>query len=244
LLKTRNAAVTDRKNALKGLSALLGMLLLVPALLLLAFEWSVLDRGFHQQLYNELGSARAAGVDEGTLSQIGDMLMDYLNGARGDLTMTATVNGAVQPVFNEREIAHMADVKGLFDLERRVKAVFAGLGLALLAAGLIGPGWAKRLKRAGLTGQIFWLALIAFAAIWAAIDFDGLFRRFHGILFTNDLWLLNPQTDLMIRMLPEQFFAMVAARAAVWMLACQALLFALWALPVAAARRMNRKENP
>jgi hypothetical protein len=45
-------------------------------------------------------------------------------------------------------------------------------------------------------------------------------------------------------MLPDNFLALGAARAAVWMLACQALLFALWALPVAAARRMNRKENP
>jgi len=236
--------VINRKDALKSLGCALGMLLLVPALLLLSFEWGALDRATHQRLYGELGSARAAGVDEGTLSQIGDMLMDYLRGARDDLNMTATVNGAVQPVFNEREIRHMADVKGLFDLERRVKAMFAGLGLALLAAGLPGPGWAKRLLRAGVVGQVFWLALLAFAAAWASIDFDGLFRRFHAVLFTNDLWLLNPETDLMIRMLPQQFFVKLAARAAAWMLAGQALLFALWFLPVAAAGRRNRKENP
>ena len=233
----------DRKSAFQGFGAVLGMLLLVPAFLLFAFEPAALDRGFHQRLYRELGSAQAAGVDEGTLSAIGDMLLDYISGAQDNLDMTATVNGAVQPVFNEREITHMADVKGLFDLERRVKLVLGGLGLALLAAGLPGRGWARRLRRAGIIGQVFWLALIAFVAIWAAIDFDGLFRRFHGILFTNDLWLLNPQTDLMIRMLPEQFFASVAARAASWMLAGQAILFALWILPVAAVRK-NRKENP
>jgi integral membrane protein (TIGR01906 family) len=219
------------------------MLLLVPALFLFSFERSALDRGYHQRLYNGLQSAQLAGVDEATLSEIGDMLVDYLNGARDDLNMTAMVNEAVQPVFNEREVTHMADVKGLFDLERRVQAVFAGLGLALLAYGLIGPGWSKRLRRAGLTGQLFWLALLLTVVIWAIIDFDGLFRRFHGLLFTNDLWLLNPKTDLMIRMLPEQFFASVAARAAVWMLAGQALLAALWILPVRAVRK-RRKENP
>ncbi len=233
----------DRKNALKGLSCVLGMLLLVPALLLFSFERSALDRGFHQRLYDGLGSAQAAGVDEGTLSEIGDMLVDYLSGARADLDMTASVNGIEQPVFNEREISHMADVKGLFDLERRVKGVLAVLGLALLAVGLIGRGWARRLLRAGVIGQVFWLALIAFVAVWASIDFDGLFRRFHGLLFTNDLWLLNPKTDLMIRMLPEQFFANVAARSAVWMLAGQALLAALWIAPLVAVRK-NRKETP
>jgi len=232
------------KNALKSLCCALGMLLLVPALLLFAFDRGALDRPYHQELYDALGSAQAAGVDKAALSQIGDMLVDYLNGARGDLDMTATVNGSVQAVFNEREIAHMADVKALFDLERSVTRVFAGLSLVLLTAGLIGSGWARRLKRAGAIGQVFWLALLLFVAVWAAADFDGLFRRFHGLLFTNDLWLLNPKTDLMIRMLPEQFFASVAVRAAVWMLAGQAALAALWALPVVLTRRAGRKENP
>lgn len=236
--------MVDGRNALKSLCCALGMLLLVPALLLFAFDRGALDRAYHQELYDALGSAQAAGVDKAALSQIGDMLVDYLNGTRDDLDMTAAVNGSVQSVFNERETAHMADVKALFDLERRITQVFAGLGLVLLAAGLYGRGWSRRLKRAGAIGQIFWLALLLFVAVWAAVDFDGLFRRFHGLLFTNDLWLLDPQTDLMIRMLPEQFFASVAVRAAAWMLAGQAALAALWALPVLITRRAGRKENP
>jgi integral membrane protein (TIGR01906 family) len=236
--------VNDWKNSLKSLSCALGMLLIVPALLLFAFDWGALDRAYHQTLYDALGSAQAAGVDEETLSKAGDMLVDYLNGARGDLSMVATVNGQVQPIFNEREITHMKDVKGLFDVEHRVTAVLLGLGIALLAAGLFGRGWAKRLKRAGLIGQIFWISLLVFVAVWAAIDFDGLFRRFHGLLFTNDLWLLNPKTDLMIRMLPEKFFAAVAVHAAGWMLIGQMLLTALWGLPVMIARQASRKENP
>ena len=235
--------MTDRKKALKGISAALGMLLLVPALLLFSFDRAALDRGYHQRLYDGLGSARLGGVDEGTLSEIGNMLVDYLTGARDNLEMTASVKGVEQPVINEREIAHMVDVKGLFDLERRITSVFAGLGLVLLLAGLIGRGWARRLTRAGIVGQVFWLMLIAFVAVWAWVDFDGLFRRFHGLLFTNDLWLLNPETDLMIRMLPEAFFATLAAYAAAWMLAGQALLAALWIAPVSISRK-SRKENP
>ena len=233
----------DGESALKGLAAALGMLLIVPALMLYAFDRGALDRGYHQALYARLGSAAAAGVDEATLGKIGDMLVDYLNGARGDLNMIAAVHGAEQRVFNEREAAHMADVKALFALERRVAAACFGLGIALLAAGLIGKGWARRMKRAGLTGQIFWLALLLFAAVWASVDFDGAFRRFHGLLFSNDLWLLNPETDLMIRMLPERFFMQVALRAAEWMLAGQLLLAALWGLPVHLARRAARKEG-
>ncbi len=32
------------------------------------------------------------------------------------------------------------------------------------------------------------------------------FRIFHKIFFANDLWMFDPATDYMIRMLPEGFF--------------------------------------
>ncbi len=37
-------------------------------------------------------------------------------------------------------------------------------------------------------------------------DFSALFTRFHLLLFDNDLWLLDPKTDIMINMFPEEFF--------------------------------------
>ena len=37
-------------------------------------------------------------------------------------------------------------------------------------------------------------------------DFTKYFTIFHEIFFDNDLWLLDPSTDLLIRMLPEGFF--------------------------------------
>jgi integral membrane protein (TIGR01906 family) len=227
----------ERGRWLRGALACLGMLLIAPAVLLTSFEAGALNRSHHQALYESLGAAQAAGVDGETLSAIGDMLVEYLNEERGDLGMTAEVNGAVQPVFNAREIAHMRDVRALFALARRLAAVLMGLGAALLAAGLAGRGWAKRLLWAGVSGQAFWLALLVLTAFWAAADFSGAFQRFHGLFFTNDLWQLNPETDLMIRMLPEKFFEAMAARAAGRVLIGQAILAGLWGLPVAVARR-------
>ena len=50
------------------------------------------------------------------------------------------------------------------------------------------------------------LAFVALLALLAAMDFDRLFILFHQIAFTNNLWLLNPQTDLLIRLMPTQLF--------------------------------------
>ncbi len=65
-----------------------------------------------------------------------------------------------------------------------------------------------RISRIGLAALL--LPLGAFA-VWAAVDFSSAFTFFHETLFTNDLWLLNPETDLLLRLLPEQFFADIAA---------------------------------
>ena len=220
---------------------ILGMALMVPALLLAAFEWGALDRAYHQTLYDALGSAEAAGVDRVALLEIGDMLVDYLNEDRGDLSMNAAVNGAEQPVFNQREVDHMKDVLELFRLERRLVWGLLLPGLLLTALGLIGSGWARRLAIAGGIGQGFWLMLTATIAVWAALDFNVVFSGFHKLLFRNDLWQLNPATDLMIRMLPEKFFAAVAVRGAGRMLIVQAALAALWVLPAALQRLPKRR---
>ena len=58
----------------------------------------------------------------------------------------------------------------------------------------------------GLAPLALLVPLGAFA-IWAAADFSGAFTFFHHLLFTNDLWLLDPQTDLLIRICPSSMFA-------------------------------------
>ena len=51
-------------------------------------------------------------------------------------------------------------------------------------------------------------------ALWAATDFDSAFTFFHHLLFTNDLWLLNPETDLLIRICPQEMFMQMGIRIA------------------------------
>ena len=72
-------------------------------------------------------------------------------------------------------------------------------------------------------------------ALWAAMDFDAAFVFFHEMLFTNDLWLLNPATDLLIRICPSSMFMAMGGRIL--------LLGFVWAafVPVAVRRATLRK---
>ena len=48
--------------------------------------------------------------------------------------------------------------------------------------------------------------------IWALADFDGLFVTFHRVAFSNEGWLLDPRTDLLIRLMPTNFFVALGIR--------------------------------
>ena len=67
--------------------------------------------------------------------------------------------------------------------------------------------------------------MVTVIVVLAAIDFNSLFILFHKVAFTNDLWLLNPQTDLLIRLMPIEFFISYAAIiGGLWLLGMVGLL--------------------
>ena len=62
------------------------------------------------------------------------------------------------------------------------------------------------------TGIFFAAALVIVGIV--ASDFSKYFIVFHHIFFDNDLWILNPATDMLINIVPEPFFMDTAFRIA------------------------------
>jgi integral membrane protein (TIGR01906 family) len=87
----------------------------------------------------------------------------------------------------------------------------------VLAAVLLGVLFAYKKKKAvkPLCISYLWVmgAMLAAALVLGVImliDFSALFLKFHHLFFTNDLWLLDINTDVLIQMLPESFFNSLA----------------------------------
>ncbi|MBR5267624.1 MAG: TIGR01906 family membrane protein [Lachnospiraceae bacterium] len=149
-----------------------------------------------------------------------DEMMAYLRGNRADLHVFTNIGGHYIEFFNAREIAHMEDVRGLFIGGLMLRKI----GLAVTAAyAVILAFWCKKdQERKNLlktvvpgslclgTGLFFAVAL--FIAATVASDFSKYFIVFHHIFFDNDLWILNPATDLLINIVPEPFFMDTALR--------------------------------
>ena len=197
----------------------LGFFCLFAALLLNVVISCGTNDGIYRELQEENGLPEAAGVSQEEMERLDGMLADYLAGDEAAL--------ADSP-FNEKELAHMRDVLALFDLARAARGILLAAAAALLVAGL----WLARGARVlamCLVGLAVLLVPLGAFAVWAAVDFSSAFTLFHEVLFTNDLWLLDAQTDLLVRLLPEQFFVdiagVIAVRALAYMLAVPLAVF-------------------
>ena len=135
-----------------------------------------------------------------------EMITGYLSGGKDTFQHIYTVDGTEYAAFNAKEQHHMADVQDLFRLCRGGGWVCAALVIAL--ALLLRKDFPWRTVSRTL---IAILATVTVLIILACVDFNSLFVLFHRIAFTNDLWLLNPQTDLLIRLMPIEFFTSYAA---------------------------------
>ena len=101
----------------------------------------------------------------------------------------------------------MADVQGLFlgGLAIRRGAILVLL-FSIAALVLMKADWKRLIPQMYQRVLAVFLALTAVAGFLFSRDFNKYFVIFHHIFFNNNLWILDPAEDYMIRMLPEGFF--------------------------------------
>ncbi len=99
--------------------------------------------------------------------------------------------------FNQKEKLHLIDVKNL--INKTIILFYISL-VFLIVLLLINK---KELQKSFFYSGIF---LILITTILSLFQFSPIFIKFHQIFFNNDLWLLNPETDNLINLFPEQFF--------------------------------------
>lgn len=188
---------------MKRLLAIILIITITLSVLVLSIETSSYNKTYFINSYEKYNIVQGTGKSTEQLSTITDDIILYLKSRGGDELLT--------PHFNEREVLHMRDVQGLFDLARNIK--YFGLIITIVILGYF--LYKKEFLLLGKTllyGPIMIYALLIILGLLVSTNFNKYFTYFHLIFFTNDLWLLNPKTDLMIQMLPEPFFMGMAIR--------------------------------
>ena len=181
---------------------------------------------FYTKEYRKLGVAEDVGISEADLKNATEILIDYTAGKREDMVAWADFSGETKEVFNDREKAHMVDVRELFLGAKRLSYITLALGAGILALLLIFRKEKQPVLKGYRIGNYVFLAVFALIAFYAATDFTSFWTSFHHVFFTNDLWLLDPNTCNLILMVPEQFFFDLVFRIVGWFVGIGAALYA------------------
>ena len=173
-----------------------------------------------------LAPPERTGLPEAEYGGMGRMIAGYLTGGEETFQYTFTDSGGtVRACFRSHEAEHMRDCRRLIALAGSLRWVFGGAALVLLGVGVLIPGLRKPMAKGAESGLAAFGVTAAALAVWGFLDFDGLFTAFHRIAFDNDGWLLDPSKDLLIRLMPVEFFIALAVRCLLWTLGAATVIW-------------------
>lgn len=144
------------------------------------------------------------------MAGLSDSIGGYLSSAIPSPQSEIHTSGITVPAFQEHELLHLMDVRNLFSLAfhlgRAGLLILIAVSIILLTAGT--SRFSARLGNLAGAWQaavLGVLGILALLGILASTRFDQAFFSMHKLLFSNDLWLLNPQTDVLIQLMPRRF---------------------------------------
>ncbi|NLZ93111.1 MAG: TIGR01906 family membrane protein [Firmicutes bacterium] len=177
--------------------------LITIVVLLTSVQIMVSNDNFFSQKFIDNDVSRQTNIKHSELMRITDEIQAYLFGRRADFKIYGEIAGKRKLVFNEREIAHMKDVRVLFKygiILRNVCAIVVGILLLVF--------WQKKklFFDTLLFSALAFFALALIGGLLLYYDFNRYFVLFHEIFFTNDLWILDPENSVLINMVPLDFF--------------------------------------
>ena len=199
-------------------------LLLSVFLLTAAVAVPILWRGFYYGQIESLNLTAKSGFSPAVIREAFDQVMDYL--------VCGKPYGTGRLRSSPEGMAHFADCQLLFRVDFIVAAVTGVILLFLLIRALNSSGFRRKFAfSVPLLSLCILGGILLILGVWALVDFTSLFTLFHHITFPGKSnWIFDPSVDQIILILPQEFWARVAALVAGLALGGAALLSALHGL--------------
>lgn len=180
---------------MKKTFAFLISLSIILFILLYSIDFMAKDISYYNNFHNEYKIEEESGLSKEWIESASNSLVEFIK--NGDKEV-------LKNHFNEKEISHMEDVYKLFKLDRIVYISLFIITLAIFLYKLFKNDFLffRYVRKYILLAYISVLSFLGICSLF----FSESFIYFHKLFFNNDLWLLDYETDLMIRILPEEFF--------------------------------------
>lgn len=166
-------------------------IILIPIIiLLLNFRLYVFNTDYYHKEFARHSVYKM--FNNGELENSLDDLFDYFKG-KGELN---------KEFFNSKEILHLKDVKNL--IKKTIKLFYISIVLLIIIFILLKDK--NLIIKSSLYGSASTIIIILFLFLVSSTNFSWYFLNFHYLVFSNNYWQLNPETDRLILMFPEEFF--------------------------------------
>jgi integral membrane protein (TIGR01906 family) len=185
------------------------LVLVIPIFLITSnVRWVINAPFLYSYGFDHYRIPERTGIERAELLKAGRQLRDYLNNGEEFVDVRVAVGGVTRSLYNEREVLHMRDVKGLVQGVYWIQVACAAFIGLFIVAGLVHARrrFLPHLARYVAIGGILTVVLVALVALASLAGFDRLFLTFHQVGFSNDLWQLDPTRDYLLMMFPEGFF--------------------------------------
>jgi len=164
---------------------------------------------FYEFEFNKNNTSLKTGINHNDLFIVVDNIQDFFNEKSNEkIQMTTYINGIEKKLFNSKEIRHMIDVKNLI---LNIKFFNYLLWTTVIVILLIKISLSKdkilnTFRVIAKSYFIYSVSILISALILLALSFRWIFYFFHIISFNNNLWILDPRTDYLIKIFEEVFF--------------------------------------
>lgn len=193
---------------MKKLMAVLGIIvtLLIPFFLVLTSARIVFNSFYLDYEYNLANFPKDPfGFTTQDRLKWGKLSLNYLFNQAGPEYLANEKLSDGSPLYNEREMSHMVDVKNVIQKAQIGWIVIIFL-LVLAAALTWRTQWKSTLWLAIFRGGILTILLILLILLAVALNFDQFFAAFHSLFFSSGSWLFY-ESDTLIRLFPLKLWS-------------------------------------
>lgn len=188
------------------------IIVFVPLIIiLLGFRIIVYNQSFYEKEFQK-NNVYETFPEQTVDIEVGNLFNYLINDKKLDTTF-----------FNEKEKSHLKDVKDMIDSAINLLLILILLFFILLIY-FYNTKQLIIFFNSLMLGSFLSIFLILIIFLLSLSNFDDLFLNFHLISFNNDLWLLNPETDNLIRLFPQQFFYDALSRIVIYSLLISVLV--------------------
>jgi integral membrane protein (TIGR01906 family) len=180
------------------------IILSVPVFLLLTNLYLFMSPTFLRYEYGKTSFPPSPGFTDEERLVVADTAINYLRSDAG-IEILGDLEGEEGPLFNERELTHMVDVKVV---TRQAFLAHGLLGLLIafaLGALLILQNAQPQVSTSLFQGSLVTIALLLALVALVYLSFDWFFTQFHLAFFEGDSWIFA-FSDTLIRLFPTRFW--------------------------------------